>query len=380
MYSVKQMRAINDALVEEFRANDGVVTGPTGNSQVVVLTTTGSKTGRPHVTPLAYSLDGDRVVLIASKGGGPTNPSWYYNLLADPLVTVELPGGAHLAMARAAEGDERDRLYAAMAAQIPTFAEYEKIAPRRIPVVVLERATATDMPGEGTIRPAVAAAHERLASVVATLTDDDVRAPSRLPGWSRGHVLTHIARNADGIRRMVEGVLAGHVAAMYPGGLDERTRDIEDGAGRSATVLADDAVTSAARLVEAWDRLDEDQWRNGTGLHPLGEVAVATAPFRRLREVEVHLADLGLDGCGVDEWTDAYARGELPLAVAGLDRRLPPGVRARLHATDTGHRADAGDPAGDVVPVELEVRPLVGWLLGRWDAPAELGLPTLRPW
>jgi deazaflavin-dependent oxidoreductase (nitroreductase family) len=139
MYSVKQMRAINDALVEEFRANDGQVKGPTGNSRIVVLTTTGSRTGQAHVTPLAYTRDGDRVVLIASKGGGPTNPSWYYNLIKQPVVTVELPGETFQARASVVTGEERDRLYEAMAAQIPTFAEYERVSPRRIPVVVLER-------------------------------------------------------------------------------------------------------------------------------------------------------------------------------------------------------------------------------------------------
>ena len=139
MYTVKQMRAINTALVDEFRANEGRVTGPYGNSQLLVLTTTGSKTGQLHVTPLAYTQDGEQLVVIASKGGGPTSPSWYYNLIAEPSVTVELPGETFVARATVVAGEERARLYDAMAAQIATFAEYARTSTRLIPVVVLER-------------------------------------------------------------------------------------------------------------------------------------------------------------------------------------------------------------------------------------------------
>src|SRR5687767_1278791 len=82
----------NRGIVEEFRATGGKVRGRFANRPLMLLTTTGAKTGLPRTTPLVYTTDGDRVVVIASKGGAPTNPDWYHNLVANPIVTVELPG------------------------------------------------------------------------------------------------------------------------------------------------------------------------------------------------------------------------------------------------------------------------------------------------
>jgi deazaflavin-dependent oxidoreductase (nitroreductase family) len=131
--------AFNRGIVEEFRATGGKVTGRFANRPLVLLTTTGAKTGLARTVPLVYTTDGDRVVVIASKGGEPTNPDWYHNLVANPTVTVELPGDTFQARAVVAEGAERDRLYRQQAAQMPFFAEYERTTPRKIPVVVLER-------------------------------------------------------------------------------------------------------------------------------------------------------------------------------------------------------------------------------------------------
>ena len=130
-------RGFNDALVEEFRTNGGKVTGMFGGAPLVLLTTTGAKSGKERTTPVVYTTDGDKVVVIASKGGAPTSPDWYHNLVANPDVTVELPGEKFEARARVAEGDERDRLYAAQAELMPNFAEYQKATTRKIPVVVL---------------------------------------------------------------------------------------------------------------------------------------------------------------------------------------------------------------------------------------------------
>lgn len=129
----------NNNLVEEFRATGGNVTGIFAGAPLMVLTTTGAKSGQPRVAPLVYSTDGDRIVIIASKGGAPTNPDWYHNLVANPTATVELGADKFQARAYVAEGEERDRLYNAQAALMPNFAEYERQTTRRIPVVVLER-------------------------------------------------------------------------------------------------------------------------------------------------------------------------------------------------------------------------------------------------
>jgi deazaflavin-dependent oxidoreductase (nitroreductase family) len=132
-------KGFNDALIEEFRTNGGQVTGMFGGAPLVLITTIGAKSGKQRTTPIVYTTDGDNVVIIASKGGAPTSPDWYHNLVANPDVIVELPTEKFEARARDAEGDERDRLYRAQAELMPNFADYEKATTRKIPVVVLER-------------------------------------------------------------------------------------------------------------------------------------------------------------------------------------------------------------------------------------------------
>jgi deazaflavin-dependent oxidoreductase (nitroreductase family) len=129
----------NRGIVEEFRATGGHLTGRFATRPILLLTTTGARTGLPRTVPLVYTTDGDRFVVIASKGGEPTNPDWYHNLVAHPAVTVELPGDTFLARATVAHGAERDRLFAQQAAQMPFFADYARTTPRTIPVIVLER-------------------------------------------------------------------------------------------------------------------------------------------------------------------------------------------------------------------------------------------------
>ena len=133
----------NKGVIEEFRNNDGVCTGPFEGMPMILITMTGAKTGRELCSPLVYSTDGDDAVIIASKGGAPEHPNWYYNLVANPKVKVEVPGDSYEATARLAEGDERKRLFDAQASQMPQFAEYEKSASeagREIPVFRLVRA------------------------------------------------------------------------------------------------------------------------------------------------------------------------------------------------------------------------------------------------
>jgi deazaflavin-dependent oxidoreductase (nitroreductase family) len=132
--------AFNAAVIDEFRNNGGKVTGMFAGAPLVLITTTGAKSGRRRTTPIVYTTDGDRLVIIASKGGAPISPDWYHNLVANPDVTVELPLETFEARARVAEEPERERLYRAQAALMPNFDAYEKATTRKIPVVVLERA------------------------------------------------------------------------------------------------------------------------------------------------------------------------------------------------------------------------------------------------
>jgi deazaflavin-dependent oxidoreductase (nitroreductase family) len=129
----------NRQVIEEFRANGGKVGGPFAGSPMLLLTTTGAKSGQPRTTPLVYTTDGDRIVVIASKGGAPTNPDWYRNLVANPVATVERGGETFQVRAVITEGEERQRLFDQQAALMPGFAEYQKKTTRQIPVVVLER-------------------------------------------------------------------------------------------------------------------------------------------------------------------------------------------------------------------------------------------------
>jgi deazaflavin-dependent oxidoreductase (nitroreductase family) len=124
------------ALIEDMRANEGRVTsGPMAGKDLMVLTTTGAKTGGQNSAIVTYSRDGDAYVIAASKGGAPTNPAWYHNLRANPNVTVEAGGRVFEARAEEATGTDRDRLWNAHVARWPEFGEYPKKTDRRIPMI-----------------------------------------------------------------------------------------------------------------------------------------------------------------------------------------------------------------------------------------------------
>ena len=128
----------NRKIVDEFRANAGVVGGMFEGVPILLLHHRGAKTGTERINPLAYRRDGDNYVIFASKGGAPTNPDWYHNLRANPDVEVEAGVSSFKATARVAEGDERERLFSAQKKEVPAFADYEQKTDRQIPVVVLE--------------------------------------------------------------------------------------------------------------------------------------------------------------------------------------------------------------------------------------------------
>jgi deazaflavin-dependent oxidoreductase (nitroreductase family) len=129
----------NLGIIQEFRANAGKVGGPFAGRSLLLLHTIGAKSGQPRINPVACINDGDRLVIIASKGGAPTNPDWYHNLLANPLVTVETGTEQFQAKATVAAEPERTRLYNQMVAMMPGFAGYQQKTTRIIPVIILTR-------------------------------------------------------------------------------------------------------------------------------------------------------------------------------------------------------------------------------------------------
>ena len=133
------MNAWNRQIMEEFHANAGKVGGPFEGIPLLLLTTTGARSGQRRTTPVGYMPDGDRLAIFATRGGLPTNPSWYYNLLAHPEATVEVGTETFEVTAVVLTGEERDRLYARQVERAPVFAEYQEKTTRKIPVIALHR-------------------------------------------------------------------------------------------------------------------------------------------------------------------------------------------------------------------------------------------------
>lgn len=132
----------NRSIIEEFRANAGKVGGPFEGATLLLLHTFGAKTGEERVNPVMYRADGgDRFVVFASKGGAPTHPDWYRNLVANSRVKVEVGTETIEAKARVAQSEERERLWSAQKSEWPAFAQYEAKTEREIPVVILEPVT-----------------------------------------------------------------------------------------------------------------------------------------------------------------------------------------------------------------------------------------------
>ncbi len=127
----------NAKVIDEFRANEGRVGGMFASMPILLLHHTGARSGTERVNPLAYNRDGERYVIIASKGGAPKHPAWYHNLTAHPDATIEVGTQTLRVRATEATSEERERLYRAQAELMPQFAEYAEKTTRTIPVVVL---------------------------------------------------------------------------------------------------------------------------------------------------------------------------------------------------------------------------------------------------
>ena len=167
-------------------------------------------------------------------------------------------------------------------------------------------------------------AHAAVVGALQFLTDAQARQPSRLPGWSVGHVATHIARNAEGHVRMFEAAIRGEVVEMYPGGIEQRTGDIEAGSGRPAAELLADVEATAAELEKTWAAMPDGAWA-GRGITFAGELTMADLLFIRWRETSVHHADLGL-GFAWTDWDPEYVRAELARLTMLWASRKPMGL------------------------------------------------------
>jgi deazaflavin-dependent oxidoreductase (nitroreductase family) len=133
----------NEKIVTEFRENNGIVGGPFTGAKLLLLTTTGAKSGLPRVHPMMYFPDGDRRIVVASKGGHPKNPAWFHNLVANPAVHVEaaIDGGIeeYDAIATPLVDEERAVQFAKVVSRAPHFGEYQKRTERKIPLIALQR-------------------------------------------------------------------------------------------------------------------------------------------------------------------------------------------------------------------------------------------------
>ena len=135
----ERFRNFNQRLIADLRAHGGRATdGPFAGRELLILTTRGAKSGDVRENPLAFSRAGEAYVVVGSKGGAPTHPAWYHNLLANPEVVVEVHGQSFPARARVARGEERDRLFKAHADRMPGFWDYQNNTSRVLPVIVLE--------------------------------------------------------------------------------------------------------------------------------------------------------------------------------------------------------------------------------------------------
>ena len=228
-------------------------------------------------------------------------------------------------------------------------------------------------------------ATSRVVTAAAALDDAAMRAPSRLPGWSRGHVLTHLARNADGLANLLRWARTGTETPMYASA-QARDADIEAGAGRPAAELTADLAASAAPFAAQAADLPGDAWTAQVRLLRGPALPARRVPAIRLFELEIHHVDLGT-GYGPGDWPADFVAASLPW-VAGVfaEREDTPVCRLHPDGRDTWLTIGAGEPAAAPAGVHGPPADLLAWLLSRGDGTGlrvsgdDHTLPVLPAW
>lgn len=193
---------------------------------------------------------------------------------------------------------------------------------------------------------------QALLARISGLGDDDAAAGSALPGWTRGHLLTHVARNAETLADALDGARRDEILSMYGGSVETRNADIDAGAHRPAQELRDDVQRTSSRLHEALRALAEPDWKRQVRHIRGGLLDIEDVVWMRWQEVEIHHVDLDL-GYRTEDWPAEFVDLNLPRQLQRLPERAP-----------------------DVSPPELPAYDLLGWLYGR----GRPGLPDLPPW
>jgi maleylpyruvate isomerase len=213
-------------------------------------------------------------------------------------------------------------------------------------------------------------------------SDDDVAAPSLLPDWTRGHVLAHIARNADGIADTLAGALRGEVVPRYPGGMDQRDADVEAGATRHFAALVADVSDSAARLDRVFAAIADS---GGWALPTEHDDPAETWVWRRWREVEIHRVDLASDYTP-DRWPALFVTTALTEAAPSLESRVDGAVQVEVLAEGSTAPDFVGKSwtvgTGEPDLVRGPDWAVLAWMSGRASAAADAltAAPELAPW
>jgi len=222
------------------------------------------------------------------------------------------------------------------------------------------------------------ASQRRLLDLIATIDDSTARRPSLLPAWTVGHLVTHLARGAEGATRVLRGVRDRTAAVFYPHGAPGRAADIEAGSSRPAAELLADVTAAFGRLEEAMAELGPRDWRVGLGSGPFGLVTMPELIMHRWREVEVHSVDLGLADVGGPTWDELgvdYIEAEWDFTLLGLGQRVPDG---RTLVLAPGDRPTRGFGHGTAVTlIEEPIGVTLRYLTGRGGSPS---WPELAPW
>ncbi len=213
-------------------------------------------------------------------------------------------------------------------------------------------------------------------------SDETARRPSHLPGWSVGHVLTHLARNANSYERMIRAASNGQLVQQYPGGAAQRQAEIDAGANRTAADLIHDLKASEGALADAFARLTPATWEASAWRWSSQPWPVSDVPFLRWREVALHTSDLGLERLTSDAWSSAYVEHELRRQLAALPGRLPGRVAVNITSSDAGWSVlvmgsaqTDPEPCSTVTGASSDI---LGWLVGRHAG--QPSWPLLSSW